>query len=157
MADFRGQLGDPDLVDFYDYWSALCRQRPMPSRKDIDPLEIAPSHLPNVMLIEVFHDPRRYRYRLVGTNVVEASGKNRTGRYFDDVNFFKIHPLVMQQYDRIVETGQPLYSLEPFTNLRTGSNYDVDRLLLPLSTDGKQVDMVMVFFKFRSGPQARLS
>jgi hypothetical protein len=59
------------------------------------------------MLIEVFHDPRRYRYRLVGTNVVEASGKNRTGRYFDDVNFFKIHPMVMQQYDQVVETGRP--------------------------------------------------
>jgi hypothetical protein len=146
------ELGDPDLVQFYDYSSALRGDRSMPSRKDVDPLEIAPAHLPNLMLIEVFHDPRRYRYRFVGTNVVEASGKNRTGRYFDDVNFFKIHPLVMQQYDQVVDAGQPLYSLEPFTNLHTGTNYDVDRLLLPLSTDGKQVDMLMVFFKFKSGP-----
>ena len=58
----------------------------------------------------------------------------------------------MQQYDHVVETQKPLYSLEPFTNLRTGNDYDVDRLLLPLSSDGRQVDMLMVFFKFKSGP-----
>jgi len=153
MADFRGELSDPDLIQFYDYWVSLCGERPMPSRKDVDPLQIAPSHLPNLMLIDVHHDPRRYRYRLVGTNVVEASGDNRTGRYFDDVDFFKIHPRVTQQYDHVVETGRPLYSLEPFTNLRTGNNYDVDRLLLPLSSDGKHVDMLVVFFKFKSGPR----
>lgn len=153
MDDFRGELKDPDLIRFYDYWVSLCGDRAMPSRKDIDPLQIAPSHLPNLMLIDVLHDPRRYKYRLVGTNVVEASGVNRTGRYFDDVTFFKIHPSVMQQYGHVVETRKPLYSLEPFTNLRTGNDYDVDRLLLPLSSDGQQVDTLMVFFKFKSGPR----
>jgi hypothetical protein len=59
----------------------------------------------------------------------------------------------MQQYAQVVDTRQPLYSLEPFTNLRTGSNYEVDRLVLPLSSDGRQVDTLMVFFKFKSEPR----
>ena len=152
MADFREELNDPDLVQFYDYWASLCGDRPMPSRKDVDPLQITPSHLPNLMLIDVLQDPRRYRYRLVGTNIVTASGEDRTGRIFEDVGFFKIHPVVLQQYNRVVETGKPFHSLEPFTNFRTGNDYDVDRLLLPLSSDGRHVDMLMVFFKFKSGP-----
>jgi hypothetical protein len=156
MSNFRDELSDPDLIQFYDYWASLCGDRPMPSRKDMDPLQIVAKHLPNLMLVDVLHDARRYRYRLVGTNVVEASGDNRTGRYFDEFDFFMIHPLVMQQYNQVVETGKPLYSLEPFTNLRTGSNYDVDRLLLPLSSDGRQIDMLMVFFKFKSGPHTKL-
>lgn len=148
MADFRGELNDPDLIRFYDYWASLCGGRPMPSRKDIDPLQIAPEYLPNLMLIEAFHDPRRYRYRLVGTNVVGASGDDRTGRFFDEADFFKIHPVVIQQYDHVDDAGPPLYSLEPFTNLRNGSN-DVDRLMLPLSSDGQRVDMLMVLFQLR--------
>ena len=155
MGDFRGELGDPDLAHFYDYWVSLCRGRSMPSRKDIDPLQIPPGYLPNLMLIDVFHEPRRYRYRLVGTTVVQASGDDRTGRFFDEVDFFKIHPLVMGQYAHVVDTGLPLYSLEPFTNLRNGSNFDVDRLLLPLSADGQRVDMLAVLFHFKSGPHAR--
>jgi hypothetical protein len=55
MAGFREQLSDPDLVRFYDYWTTLRGQRPMPSRRDIDPLQIPPGYLPDIMLIEVSH------------------------------------------------------------------------------------------------------
>jgi hypothetical protein len=154
MSDFRAELSDPDLIHFYDYWASLCRGRSMPSRKDVDPLQIPPRYLPNLMLIDVLHSPRRYRYRLVGTTVVQASGDDRTGRFFEEVDFVKIHPLVMRQYDQVVDTGHPLSSLEPFTNLRNGSNYEVDRLLLPLSADGQRVDMLMVLFHFKTGPHA---
>jgi hypothetical protein len=64
MPDFREQLGDPDLMRFYDLWVSLRGERPMPSRKDLDPLQIGPEFLPNLMLIDVLREPRRYRYRL---------------------------------------------------------------------------------------------
>jgi hypothetical protein len=48
-----------------------------------------------------------------------------------------------------------LHSLEPFTNFATGATYDVDRLLLPLSGDGRTVDMLMVLFHFKTGAHAR--
>jgi len=155
MADFREQLGDPDLIRFYDFWVALRRDRAMPSRKDLDPLHIPPEFLPNLMLIDVLSEPRRYRYRLVGTHVTTASGEDRTGRTFENVGFFKVHPVVLEQYDRVVDTGQPFHSLEPFTNFISGSTYDVDRLLLPLSSDGRTVDMLIVLFHFKTGPFAR--
>ena len=153
MAGFREQLSDPDLVRFYDYWTTLRGQRAMPSRRDIDPLQIPPGYLPDIMLIEVSHQPRRYRYRLVGTHVVTASGEDRTGRSFDDV--FKTNTAVMQQFEQVVNTAEPLFSLEPFTNFITGRKYDVDRIMLPLSSDGRLVDMVLVLFLFKSGPFAR--
>src|SRR5215470_544539 len=155
MAGFRDQLGDPDLIRFYDYWVNLRGQRPMPSRRDIDPLQIPPGYLPDIMLIEVSHDPRCYRYRLVGTHVVTASGEDRTGRSFEDVSFFKTNPTVMQQFERVVTSGEPLFSLEPFTNFITGRKYEVDRIMLPLSSDGRLVDTVLVLFHFKSGPFAR--
>jgi len=155
MAGFREQLSDPDLVRFYDYWVSLCAGRPMPSRRDLDPLQIPAGYLPDLMLIDVFHEPRRYRYRLVGTHVVTASGEDRTGRYFDEMPFFKTNPVVMKQYDTAVATALPLYSLEPFTNFVNGRHYEVDRLMLPLSNDGRLVDMLLVAFRFKSGPFAR--
>jgi len=155
MSDFRQSLSDAGLVCFYDYWASLCDDRSLPARKDIDPLEVPSGYLPNLMLIDVLHEPRRYRYRLVGTNVVGATGTDRTGRFFDEVPFFRTYPAVIQQYETVVETRQPLYSLEPFTNLATGSTYEVDRLLLPLSTDGRLVDTVLVLFQFNTGPYAK--
>ena len=155
MSDFREQLGDPDLIRFYDFWVSLRVGRAMPSRKDLDPLHIPPEFLPNLMLIDVLRKPRRYRYRLIGTHVVTASGEDRTGRTFENVGFFKVHPIVVEQYDKVADTGQPLHSLEPFTNFISGATYDVDRLLLPLSSDGRTVEMLIVLFHFKTGPFAR--
>jgi hypothetical protein len=44
-----------------------------------------------------------------------------------------------------------VHSLEPFYRLDTGTRYDVERLLLPLSSDGVTVDMILVYFQFKSG------
>jgi hypothetical protein len=55
-------------------------------------LQIGTEFLPNLMLIDVLREPRRYRYRLIGTHVVTASGEDRTGRMFENVGFFKVHP-----------------------------------------------------------------
>ncbi|MGE0119146.1 MAG: PAS domain-containing protein [Dongiaceae bacterium] len=155
MADFRGTLNDPDLTQFHDYWASLCRGRPIPSRRDLDPLRIPAGYLPDVMLVDVLQAPLRLRYRLIGTHVVAASGEDRTGRFFDDVSFFRIHPAAMQQFETVAATGRPLCSLEPFTNFVNGTTYEVDRLILPLSSDGGLVDMLVVLFHFRSGPHAR--
>jgi hypothetical protein len=155
MSDFRRELRDPDLIAFYEYWLTLCAGRRMPRREDIDPLSIPSGYLADLMLVEVLEEPRRYRYRLIGTHVVEASGEDRTGRYFDEVPFIKRNPVIASQYDAVVARGKPLYSLEPFTNLRTGTAYEVDRLLLPLSSDGERVDMIIVLFQFKTGAHAR--
>lgn len=155
MDEFRSTLTDQRLIEFYDYWRSLRGGRRMPARRDLDPLQMPRGYLPDLMLIEVAGAPRRYRYRLVGTHVVEASGEDRTGRYFDDVAFFTINPAVVRQYDAVADSGQPLHSFEPFTNLQTGDTYEVDRLLLPLAADGEHVDMILVLFQFKSGPFAR--
>jgi hypothetical protein len=155
MGDFRERLRDPDLIRFCDIWAALRGDRAMPSRKDVDVLHIPPEFLPNLMLIDVLHAPRRYRYRLIGTQVVAASGEDRTGETFENVEFFKANPVVLEQYNCVAENRRPLHSLEPFTNFATGATYDVDRLLLPLSSDGRTVDMLMVLFHFKTGAYAR--
>jgi hypothetical protein len=155
MPDFRDRLGDLNLIRFYDYWVSLRGDRAMPSRKDVDVLHIPPEFLPNLMLIDVLREPRRYRYRLIGTHVVASSGEDRTGETFENVDFFKAHPVVLEQYNCVAENGRPLHSLEPFTNFVTGVTYDVDRLLLPLSSDGRTVDMMMVLFHFKTEAYAR--
>jgi hypothetical protein len=154
MSDFRRKLTDPGLIRFYDYWAELHHGRSMPTRKDIDPLEMPRGYLPNIMLVDVLPGSRNFRYRLVGTNVVNATGEDRTGKSFKEVRFFREHPVVLDQYEMVIATHQPIHSLEPFTNFQAGTTYDVDCLLLPLSDDGQSVNTVLVLFQFNSGPYA---
>jgi hypothetical protein len=113
-----------------------------------------PKLLPDLMLIDVSYDPIKFRYRLIGTRVVDATGENRVGKDFDSVDFIKMTPMVIGQYLATVTTGESLHSLEPFHRRDTGQRYEVDRLLLPLSSDGVTVDMILVYFRFKTGAYA---
>ena len=154
MSDIRSKLTDPIMVELYDYWAAKRQQERLPGRRDIDPVDLG-RQLPNMMLIDILGPPLRFRYRLVGTQVVAASAEDRTGAFFDAVEFFRKNPVVMEQYKEVAETREPALSLEPFRNYVDNTTYEVERLILPLAADGKTVDMVLVYFSFRTGPWAR--
>lgn len=151
VEDFGGRLADPKMAEIYEYWAARRGVRRMPSRGDVDPIDL-PRHLAELMLVDVTRPPLRFRYRLVGTSIVYASGSDHTGRYFDEMEFFAKYPLVLEQYREVAAGGAPLLSLEPFPNPLNGTTYEVERLLLPLSADGKLVDMIIAYFCFKSGP-----
>ncbi len=56
----------------------------MPSRKDIEPTEI-PDLLANVVLVDVTQDPLDFRYRLIGTAIVERIAFDYTGKHFTEL------------------------------------------------------------------------
>src|SRR5262249_28594391 len=76
---------------------------------------------------------------------------DRTGRCFDSVDFIAANPIVREQYAACVASCEPVHSLEPFYRRDSGTAYDVERLLLPLSSDDATVDVILVYFHFKSG------
>src|SRR5579863_214999 len=55
----------------------------MPRRRDIDPIEIPPL-LPNLQIIDC-QPGGRFRYRLTGTALVTAFGREYTGKYLEEL------------------------------------------------------------------------
>ena len=136
------------LRSVYDYWAARCRGDAPPARYDIDPIDLAP-YLRNLCLIDVDERAgrRRYRYRLVGTGVVDRMGTDCTGRYFDELFDAESLATILARYDSCVESGGPVYSRESVP-LHGREFLRYTRLLLPLSADGRRVDTLLVAFEF---------
>jgi hypothetical protein len=63
-----------------DYWRSKCSGERLPSRRDIDPVEI-PRLLPHILLAEIWQEPFLVRYRLAGTALAELYGFDYTGSY----------------------------------------------------------------------------
>jgi hypothetical protein len=154
LAEFRKRLGGKDQRLLLDYWLAKRGDRRMPARADIDPAELV-SLLPNLMLVDVAGDPARFRFRLVGTRVVRASGEDRTGHFFDEYPFFRAYPSVLDQYRQVANEVEPLLATEIFFNREHGTAYDVERLLLPLGQNESRADMLLAHFRFMRGPFSR--
>lgn len=76
----------PLLREAYDLWERLKGARDLPSRRDLDPIQIPRAMLPHIQLLDIEPGPpERFCWRLIGTHVTTALGRDSTGRYWDDL------------------------------------------------------------------------
>jgi hypothetical protein len=118
----------------HDYWSGKRGGDTLPSRTEIDPVEM-PRLLPYLMLIEVIDG--RIRYRLAGTQVVANAGFDFTGRFLDELKFPN-RDFYLTCYGEIRDNGAPIFGLDHWT-YPDGRSGVSEFAMLPLSGDGKTV------------------
>ncbi len=128
------------LARLHDYWlSRKIENRRWPRLVDIDPVEIR--YCLGFVALADIEEPFRVRYRLVGTKLDALYGADLTGRYIDQLYTPLFRKRVLAVYQKVVDSGEPLYDAPYFGFFRFKLGYH--RLLLPLSTTGERVDVVM--------------
>jgi hypothetical protein len=154
MSALHQIIADDRLCTLYQYWQGKRAGRAMLTRADIDPVEI-PRLLPHIILIEVAEGGRRFRFRLVGTAIIQAAGTELTARYLDEVlpdPDYKAH--VLSLYRTLMETRRPVYSESEYMSPAGRMDYLCSRLLLPLSSDGgDDIEMVLCGKVFSALPR----
>jgi hypothetical protein len=141
----------PSARALYDYWRAKRGNRLMPSRKEIDPADLKP-YLPSIILLDVVPDARRFVYRLVGTKEVSERGYDPTGRPVSEAFFAKTAEETLNLYGYIVRERAPFCFRDPY-EAPDGQIEHEDIIYLPLSSNGTDVDMILVYsysYQFRS-------
>jgi hypothetical protein len=101
------------------------------------------------MLVDVYPGARQLRYRLVGTEVERNFGVSMTGRYIDEVMRGRYLEFVRGMYQQVIERCIPIYSENTFSDpdsraFLQGWPLRTARVMLPLSSDGATVDMVLI-------------
>ena len=138
---------NPRLARLHDYWLGKCAGRPLPSRADIEPLEMK-EWLGNLLLAEFFGGIENYRVRLDGSNLIGFGGKDRTGKGSEVLTSEEERKLIAIQYTPVLDTAQPAYYETQFQNSE-GRFLREQKLLLPLSDNGTLVNMVLAGIYYR--------
>lgn len=145
IAAARGAIGNPLLLRVFDYWRAKIKDGRLPSRMDIDPLDL-PYVLGNMILVDVERDPWRFRYRLAGSKVTSRLGIDPTGKYVDEHPDPTHRQNLQAVYTEVATTGLPkAYARDQVIDNRY-RRYDV--LVVPLSDETGEVGMIMAVMKF---------
>ena len=138
---------NPKLAEFFDYWLSIKPAEGLPGRQHFDPLAVV-ALMPDLWMLGVDEASGRYHYRLVGTRVVEAMGRDVTGRWYDEVHpDAAAHPMAEYLRARILagevtwRRGRPWLQVDP-------EIYEIEQVLLPLARDGRTVDMLLAITVF---------
>ena len=99
--------------------------------------------LPRLWLLDVYRDPLRYRYRLVGTAVVKSIRRELTDGWLDEVQPESVaNPALRDRYRFVVETGRPTWRRGPTLWTRDPVHKTVENCFVPLAADGSTVDKI---------------
>ncbi len=104
---FRAELILREQRDLYGYWRACARSKPIPSRYDIDPVDI-PHLLPGLSLLDAGEELEALRYRLAGTRVHEIYGTEVTGRAVFDSGLQHKSDYWRSVYRKVIHAGTPM-------------------------------------------------
>lgn len=142
MAD-GAILTDPRLNRLYGLWRDACAANggKPPGHAFVDPLHLR-FIIGSLLLFEVHPDPLRFRYRLVGTDIVDHLGVELTGLWLHQ------HPDV-QRIDGIATTLELAWSRQAavrvaFSLLSFKRRWPCEALVLPLASAAGELPLLLV-------------
>lgn len=142
-------IDHPTLASLLRYWQEKRGERAMPTRRDIDPLEMGSALLPHLVLCDLFERGTRVRFRLVGTVVVKRIGTDPTGKYLDQAIAGPYRDLLAGLHRLVYCERAPVYSESVFT-WNGARRIELQHLLLPLAQDGPDPAIALAGLALRS-------
>lgn len=125
-------LGD-DLARLRDHWQRLKRgEASMPFADDFTPSAL-PELSDRLMLLDVFEQPLRFRFSMVGGQLMEQYGAPAAGKFLDELEFKNPFEYLLAQGSATFEGRIPTFhSHVAAATQRARAPRSYSRLLLPM-------------------------
>ena len=133
---------------FDAYWRAKCAPGRLPTRDDIDPVEIK-DLLAHFLLVDIEPEPFRVRYRLCGS-AVSFYDEELTGTYLDKAQNITQLELqrVIDRYRAVVAERRPVFIRRKQRSRQTQYELELQAGIWPLSRDGVSVNQCVAVEDF---------
>jgi len=150
MYVLPSEASEAEFRELLAYWQSKLEPGRLPGRQHIDPTELQPRHLSQLLLLDVVDPPaakqrRRYRFRVAGTAFSSIAGRDVTGLHYDEIGAPERALPVIRALDLIVERKAPVL-LSGRLSIPSQDYIWVKRLGLPLAQDGAKVDMILAIW-----------
>ncbi len=126
--------------ELLDYWRAKHVDGRPPGRQDIDPAVEIPRLAANLLLADIV--PGGYRYRLVGSAIVERHREDMTGKMAGTSKFLeRVSDQLIANYDAVKAEQKPRIMVSGATTTDHGGAVT---MILPLVAPSGETEMILV-------------
>lgn len=151
LEDFLPRVRSPRLAAFIRHILTIHPVGRLPSRSNFDPVQI-PALLSGIVLTTVHHEGQRTRFKMkvVGQDVVDASPVKIGQRYLDDiVRELPGSSVIVDTRQAVLDTGHAYLRQGPPTMPFTFKMTVLEYVHCPLAEDGETIDHILSFFSYR--------
>lgn len=118
----------------------------LPLRRSFDPADI-PKLLPHLVLLDVFDQPRDFRYRVIGSEVRRYLHADYTGKRLTEIPHQKPPSIIFSNLEWVADHGRPLYGNTPYIGPQKGFRFS-EEMILPLGSADGRVTHLLVGLRF---------
>lgn len=123
------RIRDADVRQFLELWWAAHAGGRAPDKSFLDPLRLR-FLLGSLSLLEVEPDPPHFRYRLVGTDIVQRLGRDLAGKGIDQYPDDTLRPFLIKGVTMVHRAARPVYA---YVKARTlGQDWLLEVVAVPL-------------------------
>lgn len=133
-------LREPEFLQALVYWHECRKEKPLPSRTDIDPMRLH-RILNKVLLIDVLAAAPFFRFKVVGTQIADWAHFDASGRGIDEIEAASYRNMLFATYSEVKGARKPIAHRIRWDEPNGVHRYK--RLLLPLSADSENVNMIL--------------
>ena len=139
--ELRSRIRSSKVQTVFRHWRDCLNGRVFPRRSDIDPAAMRKA-LPHITVTQLYYDPFRVRYRLVGTEVVRWSKQDFTNRYADELVFQDDDRDWTDYYRQVVDHNTVCFGVTYWRETEARP-YWIEHMICPLSSDGIIIDQCL--------------
>lgn len=150
-SELRPKIIDPLTARMLDFWMERAAQEMPPRRDAFDPVDLRP-WIGNLSIWDFNPATGSYICRLYGSRLVERLGKELTSQAVEEYPY-GLAPTIRGQFDLMRSLGQPVLievtdPVLPSTVTKGKQDWRIEKLILPLTRDGKTVNCVLNWYVY---------
>ena len=126
------------------HWKRVQEQHGgIPARNDFSMRDLG-RHVPNIVVLDIIEDPDDFRYRLIGSTVVDQLHKDYTGQCLSELPGKGPDSILWHNMAAARDTKKPQYLEVPYVGPKKDQAKTAYTLYLPLASDHKKPDKLML-------------
>lgn len=146
-------LGGGAIAAFDAYWYGLPKTSGLPLMQDFRPAQLR-LVMPHLMIKDVLREPLDFRFRLVGSALIEEIGKDNSGRKFSEIENYGPESHIWENNEFVVEE-RLISSMHIPCARRTGDFSQIRQSSYPFSETGTDVDYIVTVIEFHAPTDGR--
>lgn len=130
------------LAAFINLWASKCRLGQIPRRSDF-PMDVLRPWIGQLVLMDVIDGGLDFRYRLIGTGIVTAVGRDLTGRLVSECDYEGELEKILACFRAPVREQRPVISRGRITWRPQKSFRAYENVHCPLRGEDSGIDMII--------------